>query len=33
MSDLEDPTVTLLRLLRTNMRVVKDDGSLVNVSV
>jgi hypothetical protein len=33
MSELEDPAVTLARLLRTKMRVVKDDDSLANVNV
>jgi len=33
MSEVEDAAVTLARLLRTNMRVVKDDGSLADVSV
>lgn len=33
MSQVEDPAVTLVRLLRTYLRVVKDDGSLANVHV
>ena len=33
MSQIEDPAVTLVRLLRRYMQVVKDDGSLANVHV
>lgn len=33
MSEVEDAAVTLLRLLRNEMRVAKDDGSLARVSV
>jgi hypothetical protein len=33
MVEVEDPVVTLVRLLRTNMRVVNDDGSLASVHV
>lgn len=33
MSQVEDPAVTLVRLLKTYLRVVKDDGSLANVHV
>jgi len=31
--EVEDPVVTLVRLLKTNMRVVNDDGSLANIAV
>jgi len=33
MTEVEDPVVTLVRLLKTNMRVVNDDGSLANIHV
>ena len=33
MSETEDAAITLARLLRTKMHVVKDDGALANVSV
>jgi len=33
MSMVEDPVATIVRLLRKNMRVVKDDGSLADVHV
>jgi len=33
MSQIEDPAITLARLLRTKMHVVKDDGALANISV
>jgi hypothetical protein len=32
-SQTEDPAVTIMRLLRTNLRVVKNDGSLASVTV
>jgi hypothetical protein len=33
MSEIEDPAVTVARLLKTEMRVIKDNGSLAQVSV
>lgn len=33
MPEVEDPVVTLVRLLKTNMRLVNDDGSLASVYV
>ena len=33
MTEVEDPVVTLVRLLKTNMRDVNDDGSLANIHV
>jgi hypothetical protein len=33
MTEVEDPTVTLVRLLKTNMRVVNDDDSLAKIYV
>ncbi len=33
MSEIEDAAATLVRLLKTNMRVVKDDGGLANIAV
>ncbi|MFQ6073651.1 MAG: hypothetical protein ACE5KC_00385 [Candidatus Bathyarchaeia archaeon] len=33
MTEVEDPVVTLVRLLKTNMRVVNDDGSLASILV
>ena len=33
MSQIEDPAVTVARLLKTNMRVVKDSGALASVEV
>ena len=33
MSQTEDPTVTVARLLRTKMHVVKDNGALVSINV
>jgi hypothetical protein len=33
MTEVEDPVVTLVRLLRTNMRVVNDDSSLASIFV
>jgi hypothetical protein len=33
MADIEDPITTLVRLLDTNIRVVKDDGSLAKIHV
>ena len=33
MSEMEDPSVTVARLLRTKMRVVKDSGALASVNV
>jgi hypothetical protein len=33
MTEIEDPIITLVRLLEKNLRVVKDDGSLANIYV
>ncbi|MCW4006176.1 MAG: hypothetical protein NWF04_06235 [Candidatus Bathyarchaeota archaeon] len=33
MSEFEDPTTTLIRLLKSNLQVVKDDGSIADVEV
>lgn len=33
MSEIEDPAATLARLLKTNLRVVKDNGALANLTV
>jgi len=33
MSELEDPVITVVRLLSKNMRVVKDDGALASICV
>ncbi|MCW4017360.1 MAG: hypothetical protein NWF00_01540 [Candidatus Bathyarchaeota archaeon] len=33
MSETENPAVTLTRMLKSNLRVVKDDGSLANIDV
>ena len=33
MAEIEDPITTLVRLLDTNLQVVKDDGSLADICV
>jgi len=33
MTEVEDPVATLVRLLKTNMRVINDNGSLANIHV
>ena len=33
MSETEDPALTIARLLRTKMRIIKDTGALASVNV